>query len=202
MLAIFLALSQILSAPPIPSQIQLVREEPLHMICPITVDKTIDELCAKFEYIKKFTQEERDSVDSIAKHIDRPSEDIYKLFYLESSGNYKSQNDSSGGYGYINMTKRTAKEYGTSLSKIKQMSSIEQLKLVDRYLTRELKGIKPKNFTHVYLSVLYPAAVNKPDSYRIFKTKKQYEWNKIFDKDKKGYICVADVENYLKQKQI
>ncbi len=80
--------------------------------------------------------------------------------------------------GLIQFMPSTSRSLGTTNTDLYNMSNIEQLEYVKKYLAR-YKG-KYKSFEDLYLAVFYPAAIGEPDSYTITSDiiAKQ---NKIFD---------------------
>lgn len=93
-------------------------------------------------------------------------------------------NEISGATGLIQFMPRTARSLGTTSEALKNMSNIEQLDYVKRYLT-PYAG-KMKNWLDVYCAVFYPVLIGKPDSYVITsdivaKQNPVFDLNKDFD---------------------
>lgn len=73
----------------------------------------------------------------------------------------------SGAIGLIQFMPGTAIELGTTTEALAQMSRVEQLKYVEKYLVN--KGIKPgAKLDDLYMTVLFPAAVGQPDNFVLF----------------------------------
>lgn len=74
-------------------------------------------------------------------------------------------NPISGATGLIQFMPRTARSLGTTTEALRNMSNVEQLDYVKRYLA-PYAG-KMKNWLDVYCAVFYPVLIGKPDSYVI-----------------------------------
>ena len=60
----------------------------------------------------------------------------------------------------------TARGLGTTTEALSKMSRSEQLTYVDKFLSN--KGIKGGTLSDLYMSILFPAAVGKPNNYVLF----------------------------------
>jgi hypothetical protein len=76
------------------------------------------------------------------------------------------QNPRSGATGLIQFMPSTATGLGTSIPALLQMTAIEQLNYVQKYLT-PFKG-RMRSLSDVYMTILFPVAVGRPDSYVLF----------------------------------
>jgi hypothetical protein len=76
------------------------------------------------------------------------------------------QNPRSGATGLIQFMPSTATGLGTSIPALLQMTAIEQLDYVQKYLT-PFKG-RMRSLSDVYMTILFPVAVGRPDSYVLF----------------------------------
>lgn len=98
----------------------------------------------------------------------------------------------SGAVGLIQFMPPTAKWLGTSVDDLAVMSAEEQLDYVEKFFKKFRKNLK--TLEDVYLLILYPAAVGKPESYELFKEgTKKYSQNSGFDKNKDGIITPAEI---------
>ena len=96
------------------------------------------------------------------------------------------QNPYTQATGLIQFMPDTARDLGTTIEELKKLRNYEQLYYVKKYLT-PYRG-RMKSYEDVYLTVFYPAAVGKPDSYplglsdemrrRIAKVNAAYDVNK------------------------
>jgi hypothetical protein len=76
------------------------------------------------------------------------------------------QNPHSGATGLIQFLPSTAAGLGTSIEALVHMTAVEQLDYVKKYLN-PFKG-RMRSLSDVYMSILFPVAVGKPDSYMLF----------------------------------
>jgi len=101
------------------------------------------------------------------------------------------ENPSSGAVGLIQFMPKTAMDLGTTVDKLKKMTTVEQMVYVEKYL-RDYSG-KMKTLVDVYLAVFYPAAIGKPDDYNlpdwVYKQNDQFDSNGD-KKISKGEIAV------------
>jgi hypothetical protein len=76
------------------------------------------------------------------------------------------QNPRSGATGLIQFMPSTARGLGTSIDALLQMTAIEQLDFVQKYLM-PFKG-RMRSLSDVYTTILFPVAVGRPDSFVLF----------------------------------
>ena len=115
---------------------------------------------------KEFQQ----GVTDLAKKYNLNEEDLYGVMSFESAGTFdpaKRNMQGSGATGLIQFTEPTAKGLGTTTAELAKMSRIEQLKYVDKYFASG-PTIQGGNLDDLYMSILFPAAVGKPDDYVLF----------------------------------
>ncbi|HEY6250756.1 MAG TPA: hypothetical protein VI685_12415 [Candidatus Angelobacter sp.] len=103
----------------------------------------------------------------------------------------------SGATGLIQFMPEIAEGLGTSTEKLGKMSQQDQLDYVEKYLQPH-KG-QMHSLTDVYMAILHPADLRKPDDYVLFRSpSKAYRQNSsAFDADGKGYVTKADVARAL-----
>lgn len=158
----------------------------------------LKEVFDNYNMVEYFNEEDRRKVEKIAKRFNVRTEDLCLLFYIESRGNPKAINKLSRASGLIQWLQSTAVRFETTLAEIRQMSTSDQLDLVERYL----EFWEPKNgysgFTDLYLSVFYPAALGKSNNYVIGpKGSLAVKLNKGVDRNKDGILTVGDVKNFI-----
>lgn len=111
-------------------------------------------------------------IDIMAANLNIPKSDyLIGTMFLESSLQYPKKN-SIGALGYIQMLPDPGKTYKTiggkqwEMSVIESMSETDYLDLMEQYFSDMVKsGKKLNSFLDVYLAVLDPSAVGKPDDY-------------------------------------
>jgi hypothetical protein len=141
-----------------------------------------------FKMTSKFNKEERKEIREICKKQGIRTKWLYKIFSIESGGNTDVSNPKSYAAGLIGFLPSTAK-YLEMVSvegiifegktekerkkneniyisdKIKQMSISEQLRFVDKYLTKITSRYKIRSFLDLYLGVFRPEGIGKPDDF-------------------------------------
>lgn len=124
---------------------------------------------------------------------------LMAVMMFESGLNPAAVNKMSGATGLIQFMPTTARNLGTSVEELKNMSSIDQLQYVERYL-RPYSG-KLNSLVDVYFAVFFPVAIGKPDNWVLqtssLSASKIASQNPIFDTDKDNKITVKEVEDYF-----
>jgi hypothetical protein len=110
----------------------------------------------------------------------------------------------SGATGLIQFMPSTAAALGTTTALLARMTAVQQLTCVEKYF-RPWKG-KLKNLGDLYMAILWPAGIGKPDSYVLFDKAdaahpKRYLQNVGIDMNKDGKVtrgeCCAKVQAKL-----
>jgi hypothetical protein len=128
---------------------------------------------------------------------------LMAIMYFESAGTFSpSITNSIGATGLIQFIPSTAKGLGTSTSALRNMSAVEQLDYVEKYL-KTYKG-RYKNYIDVYFAVFFPLAIGKPDDWVIqssgISAKQVYDNNPAFRVEKDGKIRVWEVKKVMLEK--
>ena len=152
----------------------------------------------------QFTQ----GVTQLAKKYDVPEDYLYAIMGFETGGTFdpaKRNIAGSGATGLIQFMPSTARGLGTTTDALSRMSRSEQLKYVDKYFAS--KDIKGGTLSDLYMAVLLPAAVGKPEDFVLFGLggayggQRAYQQNKGLDLNKDGKITKAEaaakVQAYL-----
>jgi hypothetical protein len=137
-------------------------------------------------------------LDRVASNLGVASDDLYQIMQFESGIDpHKRNKAGSGATGLIQFMPSTAKNLGTSTDKLAGMSSEQQLDYVEKYFKRQGYGPnKPRNQSDIYMSVLYPAAVGKPDSYPLFKQgTTAYRQNAGLDLNRDGAVTKQEASS-------
>lgn len=146
--------------------------------------------------VKTNTAEFANKVGVIAKEIGINPDYLMAAMTIESNLNPAAVNPITNATGLIQFMPSTANGLGTSTDKLKTMSNIDQLDYVRKYFLPYKN--KLKTLGDVYLTIFYPAAVGKPDSY-IFPDKVK-EQNQVLDFINDGKLTKGDIEAYLKNR--
>ena len=112
----------------------------------------------------------KSEVTRLAKKYDIPEKNLYAVMSFETGGTFSpSQKNQagSGATGLIQFMPSTAAGLGTSTSALAAMSRAEQMKYVEKYFDQQ-RLPKGASFEDLYMSILYPKAIGKPNSYKLF----------------------------------
>jgi hypothetical protein len=124
---------------------------------------------------------------------------LMAIMNFESGLDHTRVNSISGATGLIQFMPATAKQLGTSTTALKQMSNVQQLDYVFKYL-RVYKD-KIHYFIDLYFAVFFPLAINKPLDF-ILEAKNLSRslvarQNPIFDKNKDGQLTVSEIQDVV-----
>ena len=140
--------------------------------------------CKVEDFVKK--------VKDVSADLGIPPNWLMVAMDIETASTFNPAITNSLGYtGLIQFGTVAAKELGTTTAKLRKMNGVEQLDYVYRYLKRYKS--KFKSLQDVYLSILFPIAVGKPDNWIIqssgIPAEKFAKWNPFdIDGDKKVQI--------------
>lgn len=96
----------------------------------------------------------------------------------------------SGATGLIQFMPATARALGTSVERLAAMTAEDQLNFVWKYF-RPFDG-RLRSLADVYMAILWPAAVGKPDSHPLFTGGIAYRQNAGLDVNKDGRVTKAE----------
>lgn len=94
----------------------------------------------------------------------------------------------------------TLEELSVYTEKFRGMTAVEQLDYVEKYF-RPYKG-KLKMLSDVYMAILFPRAVGKPEDYVLFNSGEAYRQNSGLDNDRDGQITKAEAASKVYDKYI
>lgn len=119
--------------------------------------------------------------------------DLLAAISFETVGTFSTsiKNPNGSATGLIQFIESTAKGLGTSTRDLAQMSRVEQMAYVEKYL-EPYKG-RMKNLGDLYMAIHWPAGVGKDDSYVMYKEgSKEYAGNKNLDVNGDGTVTRAE----------
>jgi len=142
----------------------------------------------------------------VAGNLSVNVQDLIGIMKHESNLNPSAVNPKSGATGLIQFMPKTAQGLGTTTDELRTMSALDQLDYVERYY-KPIAG-KAKDIGDLYMFTFMPAAVGKPDDFKIgvkgsedsvFKLNrgKLYSQNAVFDREGKGYYTVGDIKSRI-----
>ena len=135
----------------------------------------------------------------IADTLGLDPDDLMACMAWESGESFRSDIKNmagSGATGLIQFMPSTARQLGTDTRQLALMTPEDQLNFVYKYF-RPYKG-KLNNLGDVYMAILWPKGVGKPDHYIVFDSGTAYRQNAGLDVNKDGKVtraeCVAKVQ--------
>ena len=153
-----------------------------------------------FEYL---IQENKEAfvkrVSEISNMLGISPDWLMLCMYIESRLDHKAKNKLSGATGLIQFMESTAAALGTSIVNLLEMSNVEQLDYVYKYL--KVYQSKMKSFVDVYFAIFFPRAIGKSPDY-VLKTdrisaSKIAEQNSGYDINKDLNITVGEVRSKI-----
>jgi len=151
-------------------------------------------------YKPNVSKEFLNKVSEISQRLGVPAEYLMAVMGFETGGTYSpsAKNSVSGATGLIQFIPSTAAGLGTSTAALAQMSAIQQLDYVEKYLS-SYKG-RLKSLSDVYMAVLWPAAVGKSSDQALWsKGSNEYTQNSGLDIDKNGVVTVGEATSKARQ---
>jgi hypothetical protein len=147
------------------------------------------------ELVKENPKEFEKRVIEVASYLRVDPAHLMFLMWFETAHTLDHRiTNKIGATGLIQFMPQTAAFLGTTTKKLREMSNVEQLSYVQKHLGI-FKG-RYKDYVDLYCGIFWPAAVGKPDSYRITSdiVAKQ---NPLFDINKDGDIEKAEIRKAL-----
>lgn len=155
----------------------------------------------------KVSQTFRDRIVWCADALGVPVDYLMAVIAFESAETFRADIKNfagSGATGLIQFMPSTARSLGTSVEALASMSPGDQLNYVYKYF-RPYKG-RLKTLADVYMAVLWPAAIGKPDDFVLWDKQSRpttYRQNAGLDFNRDGKItkgeAAAKVEAKLKR---
>jgi hypothetical protein len=142
-------------------------------------------------------------VREVSTRLDIDPNWLMAIMYFESAKSFSpSIQNSIGATGLIQFMPSTARGLGTSTTALKNMSAVDQLDYVEKYL-RVYKG-KIKSYVDTYFAVFFPLAIGKPDEWVLqgggLTAQQVYDSNPAFRKVKDGKLRVWEVKKVMLEK--
>lgn len=155
-----------------------------------------NEVVQKIAWGAKVSPVFKDRVLWIADHLDCDPNDLMACMHWESGGTFSPDIKNaagSGATGLIQFMPSTARGLGTSVTALAAMTAEDQLKYVYKYFL-PYAG-KLRNLGDVYMAILWPKGVGKPDHFVLFdraKTPTTFRQNSGLDVNKDGLVTRAE----------
>lgn len=164
----------------------------------LTIEPTV-----KLAWGNKVTPAFRAEVFDIGDELRIAPDHIMAVIAFESNRTFSPSVKNlagSGATGLIQFMPATATGLGTSVEDLAQMSAVEQLEWVRQYF-RPYKH-RMKTLSDVYMAVLWPRAIGKPDDYVLWDKEtrpKTYRQNAGLDVNKNGAITKFEAASKVYQ---
>ena len=146
-----------------------------------------------------FTEE----VNNLSSELNVPVGALIAVMDFETGGTFSTDVRNaagSGATGLIQFMPKTAAALGTSTEELATMSRSEQMQYVRKYFA-QFPQIKGGNVDDVYMAVLWPKAIGKPDGYPIFRRGTiAYRQNAGLDTNGDGTVTKFEAARKVSQK--
>lgn len=152
----------------------------------------------KYHMTKYFGIKERKELRKVSKELGIKPEWLYKTIFIECQGDIYKSNPYSGAIGTIQFLPSTARLLGTDTSKIKQMTTCQQLQLTKKYIQIVSNGRKIISLHQLYLLVFFPQAAYQSESYIIGDNHTNvFKYNKILCDKADTTLTVSHIKRFL-----
>lgn len=151
---------------------------------------------AKVRGIEKLSEDELYAAVKAAESLQMDPSWLFAIMSFESGLSPRARNAASNATGLIQFMPSTARNMGTDIQSLANMSFIQQLEYVKRYFA-PYAG-KMKSVEDAYLVVFYPAAIKmNPDDVIARKGQAVYDQNAGFDKQQTGELTRRMITNTI-----
>lgn len=107
----------------------------------------------------------------------------------------------SGATGLIQFMPKTAEALGTTTEELAKMGRVQQMEYVFKYLDQFNVNWRQAEVDDVYMAVLYPAAINKPDGFVLFRSgTTAYEQNAGLDTNGDGTVTKFEAASKVRKR--
>ena len=142
-------------------------------------------------------------VREVSNRLDINPNWLMAIMYSESARTFSpSIQNSIGATGLIQFMPSTARGLGTTTTELKNMSAVEQLDYVEKYLN--VYKNKLKSYLDTYFAIFFPLAIGKPDDWVLqgagLSSSLIANQNKMFNPNKDGKIQVWEVKKVMLEK--
>lgn len=153
---------------------------------------------------KQITAEVVNKIKEISERLHCNPHDLMAVINAESGFNPQARNKRSGATGLIQFMPRTAEALGTSTEELAEMSALDQLEYVEKYLQTIKKSVfkKDHNLTGAELYALIYLPKNAAKEEIAHQGTAYYRLNSGLDKDKDGIISKSDLAQVIQSKYI
>ncbi|WP_422373188.1 transglycosylase SLT domain-containing protein [Hoeflea sp.] len=158
-------------------------------LAPETVPRPPD-ACVMIAWGAKVSRSFKTKVIQIAERLQMEPDHLMAVMAFETGRSFDpaiANRAGSGATGLIQFMPATARGLGTTTAALAQMSAVDQLDYVEKYLTPHRGRIG--DIQNAYMAVLYPRAIGKPSGHVLFrKGSRAYKLNRGLDRNGDGQI--------------
>lgn len=173
------------------------------MIQRFTDGKDSRELRMEARGVLKDDPEFHQEVERVADKFDLDPKHLLAVMNFETGGTFDPREKNkagSGATGLIQFMPKTARALGTTTEELARMSRSEQMHYVEKYLD-QFPGVQGGDVDDVYMAVLWPKAVGKPDGYPIFrKGTIAYQQNAGLDTNGDGTVTKFEAASKVRRR--
>jgi len=134
----------------------------------------------------------KEGISSLATKYNIPPNALMAVMDFETGGSFdpaETNKAGSGAIGLIGFLPKTARSLGTTTAELAQMSQTDQLVYVEKYFDQFGDRLSGGNLDDIYMAVLWPKAIGKPDGYVLFRRGTvAYRQNSGLDHNEDGTI--------------
>ena len=134
----------------------------------------------------------KEGISRLATKYNIPAISLLAIMDFETGGSFdpaEPNQAGSGATGLIQFMPETARSLGTTTAELAQMSQTEQLVYVEKYFDQFGYRLSGGNVDDIYMAVLWPKAIGKPEGYVLFRRgTKAYGQNSGLDHNEDGTI--------------
>ena len=141
----------------------------------------------------------KSKVISISEKLNVSPDDLMAVMAFESTLDPNIQN-SSGFVGLIQFGEMAAQEVGTTREELLNMTAVEQMDYVYKFLSEKLKNIENPTLSDLYMAVLAPARVGLPGNATVYSAAEhpnQYNANKPLDLNDDEVISIDEATSFV-----
>jgi hypothetical protein len=150
---------------------------------------------------KKVSAAFKAKVIEICNRLDCDPSHLMACMAFETGERFRSnvRNPASSATGLIQFMEPIARSLGTTTAELAAMSEVDQLDYVLKYFRRHRGRLN--SLSDVYMAILWPAAVGKPDAAVLFRRPSStYRVNRGLDVNRDGVITKGEAASKVQEK--
>jgi hypothetical protein len=146
----------------------------------------------------------KEGISRLATKYNIPAISLLAIMDFETGGSFdpaETNQAGSGATGLIQFMPETARSLGTTTAELAQMSQTEQLVYVEKYFDQFGDRLSGGNLDDIYMAVLWPKAIGKPDGYVLFRRGTEaYGQNSGLDHNEDGTITKYEAATEVRRR--